>query len=60
MDAVTYHDDPKKVLEQNGIKFDSVNYVNIIADDAFAAMVGGSVAASEFWEPYGSNVLKKD
>ena len=45
-------------LEQNGIKFDSVNYVNIIADDAFAAMVGGSVAASEFWEPYGSNVLK--
>ena len=45
-------------LEQNGLKFDDVNYVNIIADDAFAAMVGGSVAASEFWEPYGSNVLR--
>ena len=45
-------------LEQNGVKFDSVKYRNIIADDAFAAMVGGSVAASEFWEPYGTNTLK--
>ena len=45
-------------LEQNGVKFDAVTYRNIIADDAFAAMVGGSVAASEFWEPYGSNTLK--
>ena len=45
-------------LERNGFKFDSVNYKNIIADDAFAAMIGGDVAASEFWEPYGSNVLK--
>lgn len=45
-------------LERNGHAFDSVNYVNIIADDAFAAMIGGDVAASEFWEPYGSNVLK--
>ncbi|MCP5072731.1 MAG: ABC transporter substrate-binding protein [Rhodobacteraceae bacterium] len=45
-------------LEQNGVKFDAVKYRNIIADDAFAAMVGGSVAASEFWEPYGSNTLK--
>jgi NitT/TauT family transport system substrate-binding protein len=45
-------------LERNGFAFDSVNYVNIIADDAFAAMIGGEVAASEFWEPYGSNVLK--
>lgn len=44
-------------LEQNGVPFDSVNYKNIIADDAFAAQVGGSVAASEYWEPYGSNVL---
>jgi len=45
-------------LERNGHPFDSVEYANIIADDAFAAMIGGDVAASEFWEPYGSNVLK--
>lgn len=45
-------------LERNGYPFDSVEYANIIADDAFAAMIGGNVAASEFWEPYGSNVLK--
>ena len=45
-------------LERNGYPFDSVQYKNIIADDAFAAMIGGDVAASEFWEPYGSNVLK--
>ena len=45
-------------LERNGFAFDSVQYSNIIADDAFAAMIGGDVAASEFWEPYGSNVLK--
>ncbi|WP_291729897.1 ABC transporter substrate-binding protein [Leisingera sp. F5] len=45
-------------LEQNGAAYDSVVYRNIIADDAFAAMIGGGVAASEFWEPYGSNTLK--
>ncbi len=45
-------------LERNGFPFDWVQYSNIIADDAFAAMIGGDVAASEFWEPYGSNVLK--
>ena len=45
-------------LERNGFAFDSVQYTNIIADDAFAAMIGGDVVASEFWEPYGSNVLK--
>lgn len=45
-------------LERNGHAFDSVEYANIIADDAFAAMIGGDVVASEFWEPYGSNVLK--
>ena len=27
-------------LEKNGHPFDSVEYVNIIADDAFAAMIG--------------------
>lgn len=45
-------------LEQNGQPFDSVTYRNIIADDAFAAMIGGGVAASEFWEPYGTNTLR--
>ena len=45
-------------LEQNGAAYDSVVYRNIIADDAFAAMIGGGVAASEFWEPYGTNTLK--
>ncbi|WP_216825798.1 ABC transporter substrate-binding protein [Ruegeria sp. EL01] len=45
-------------LEENGVAYDSVTYRNIIADDAFAAMIGGGVAASEFWEPYGSNTLK--
>ncbi|SEN67045.1 NitT/TauT family transport system substrate-binding protein [Roseovarius tolerans] len=45
-------------LEQNGADFDSVVYRNIIADDALAAMIGGGVAASQFWEPYGSNTLK--
>lgn len=45
-------------LERSGVAYDSVSYRNIIADDAFAAMIGGGVAASEFWEPYGSNTLK--
>lgn len=45
-------------LEKNGIAFDSVKYRNIIADDALAAMIGGAVSASEFWEPYGANTLK--
>lgn len=45
-------------LEQNGLSYDSVTYRNIIADDAFAAMIGGGVVASEFWEPYGANTLK--
>ncbi len=45
-------------LERNDVPFDAVTYRNIIADDAFAAMIGGSIAASEFWEPYGTNTLK--
>ena len=44
-------------LERNGLKFDDVTYVNLIADDAAAAMIGGDVAAGEFWEPYGGQVL---
>lgn len=44
-------------LEQNGVAFDQVKYTNLIMDDAVAAMVSGKVAAGEFWEPFGSNVL---
>lgn len=45
-------------LEKNGVKFNAVHYKNIIADDALGAMIGGKVAAAEFWEPYASNLLK--
>tara|TARA_R100000027_G_scaffold67340_1_gene65675 strand:- start:42380 stop:43420 length:1041 start_codon:yes stop_codon:yes gene_type:complete len=43
-------------LEKNGVKFDEVDYVNVIMDDAVAAMVSGQVAAAEFWEPFGGAV----
>lgn len=45
-------------LENNGLKFDDVKYVNVVMDDAVAAMVSGKVAAGEFWEPFGGQVLK--
>lgn len=45
-------------LEKNGVKFDDVKYVNVVMDDAVAAMVSGKVAAGEFWEPFGGQVLK--
>ena len=45
-------------LEENGVAFDEVEYTNLIMDDAVAAMVSGKVAGGEFWEPFGSNVLK--
>lgn len=45
-------------LEKNGVAFDAVDYVNVVMDDAVAAMVSGSVAAGEFWEPFGGQVLK--
>ena len=45
-------------LEKNGVKFDDVKYVNVVMDDAVSAMVSGKVAAGEFWEPFGGQVLK--
>jgi len=44
-------------LEQNGMAFNDVKYVNLVMDDAVAAMVSGKVAGAEFWEPFGSKVL---
>jgi NitT/TauT family transport system substrate-binding protein len=44
-------------LEKNGADFKSVNYKNLVADDALGAMVGGTVAAAEFWEPYSTTIL---
>lgn len=45
-------------LEQNGIGIRDVEWVNVIMDDAAAAMIAGEAAAGEFWEPFGSTVLK--
>jgi NitT/TauT family transport system substrate-binding protein len=45
-------------LENNGVKFNEVQYVNVIMDDAVGAMVSGQVAAGEFWEPFGGKVLE--
>lgn len=44
-------------LEENGVSYDQVEYVNLIMDDAVSAMIGGDVAASEFWEPFGQQLL---
>lgn len=44
-------------LEQNGIKWDEVEMVNLIAGDAAAAMISGQVGAAELWDPYGGQVL---
>ncbi len=45
-------------LEKNGIPFDSVEYVNVIMDQAAAAMIGGTVGAAELWEPFASQLMK--
>ena len=44
-------------LEENGVKFDQVEMVNLIAGDAAAAMISGQVAGAELWDPYGGQVL---
>ena len=45
-------------LEKNGLGVNDVQWVNLIMDDAAAGMIAGDAAAGEFWEPYGSTVLK--
>ena len=45
-------------LEQNGVRYDQVEYVNLIMDDAASAMIGGDVDAAEFWDPFGPNLMK--
>lgn len=45
-------------LEQNGVDPNDVEYINIIMDDAASAMIAGEAEAGEFWEPYGSAVLR--
>ena len=45
-------------LEQNGVDANDAEYVNVIMDDAASAMIAGEAAAGEFWEPFGSMVLK--
>ena len=38
--------------------YDQVEYVNLIMDAAAWAMIGGDVAAAEFWDPFGPQVLE--
>jgi NitT/TauT family transport system substrate-binding protein len=45
-------------MDANGVDPKSVKKTNVIAEDVFAAMVGGSISAGVFWEPFASNVLK--
>lgn len=44
-------------LEENGVSINEVEFTNLIMDDAVGALVGGDVAAAEFWEPFGSQAL---
>lgn len=46
-------------LEQNGVMWDEVQMVNLIMNDAAAAMISGQVAGGEFWDPWGTNVLNE-
>lgn len=44
-------------LEQNGVHWDEVKMINLIMNDAAAAMISGQAAGGEFWDPWGTNVL---
>ena len=45
-------------LEQNGVNIDEVQWINLIMNEAAAAMMSGDIAGGEFWEPWASNVLR--
>ncbi|MCS5642788.1 MAG: ABC transporter substrate-binding protein [Dehalococcoidia bacterium] len=45
-------------LEQNGVKWDEVEMVNLVAGDAAAAMMSSQVAAAELWAPFNFEVLE--
>jgi NitT/TauT family transport system substrate-binding protein len=44
-------------LENSGVPFDSVEYVNVIMDQGAAAMISGTIAAAQLWEPFASQTL---
>jgi len=44
-------------LENNGLAFNSVEYVNVVMDQAAAAMIGGTISAGQLWEPFASQTL---
>ena len=46
-------------LEQQGIKWDEVEMVNLFPDAAAAAMIAGQLDAAELWDPYGPQVLEE-
>ena len=45
-------------LEQNGVKPEEVQFVNLIMEEATAAMISGQIAGGEFWHPWARNVLR--
>jgi NitT/TauT family transport system substrate-binding protein len=45
-------------LEQHGVSIHDVKFSNLIMDDAVGAMVGGTVAAGEYWEPFATHLLE--
>ena len=46
-------------LEQQGIKWNEVEMVNLFPDAAAAAMIAGQLSAAELWDPYGPQVLEE-
>ena len=46
-------------LEQQGIKWNEVEMVNLFPDAAAAAMIAGQLDAAELWDPYGPQVLEE-
>jgi NitT/TauT family transport system substrate-binding protein len=44
-------------LNDNGVDIGQVKFMNLVMDDAAAAMISGKVAGAELWEPFGGKVL---